>query len=96
MKLNSMNTDLLNSLLEQGYIEVKEMDGVVVGLLPFAYTVGIVVNIDHTGYSRRYCYPKSSDAFKDFKEWGGKHHPKGNWIKCKGTGIDILNENYHE
>ncbi|MCH9735848.1 MAG: hypothetical protein K0U78_15060 [Actinomycetia bacterium] len=92
-----MIDDNLQSLLEnQGYIEVKEINGNVIGLLPFAFSFGIVIGLTEIGYEYRYCYPKYIDAIKDWKEWDGKGHPSGNWIKLKGIGRDVLNPDYEQ
>ena len=45
-------------------------------------------------YKYRYCYENHADCLRDFNEWDGKGHPKGNWIKRKGHQGDLVNENY--
>ncbi len=81
-----------------GYYNIKELHGKLVGLLSFALTTGLVVGIDRTGYSRRYCYEFEDEA-KAALEAMDNHaeHPSGNWIKCKGTykglPVDLLNPN---
>lgn len=71
-------------LRELGYFNLKIIDGVVCGLSPFLFTVGLVVNIDKHGYERRYCYSELLDAKAALESWDGKDHPDGPWIKCKG------------
>lgn len=61
------------------------------GVLPFAYTWAVVVNLSPDHYERRYCYEHQEDAIEGLASWPGEGHPSGPWIKCKGAGIDLLN-----
>jgi len=75
---------------EEGYFEIREIPGNgICALMRFVFTVGLVVKIDPTGYERRYCYSSLREAMDDINSWDGTGHPQGNWIKCKGSGIDI-------
>jgi hypothetical protein len=81
-------------IAENGYTNVKEMpNGSLCALLPFAFTWGLVVGLEEHGYSRRYCFEHFEDALESLASWDGEGHPGGNWIKCKGAGIDLLNPN---
>jgi hypothetical protein len=51
----------------------------------------VVVGIYPLGYERRYCYGLESDAVVALKVWSGNGHLSGPWIKCKGSGFDLLN-----
>lgn len=64
-------------------------------LAPFAFTVGLVLGLNETGYEARYCYPvkDATDALLDILRWDGEGHPEGNWIKLKGRS-EISNPNY--
>lgn len=68
----------------EGYMDVAVVNGQVCGLLPFMFTHGIVVGIDETGYSHRYCYPNFLAAKSAYAEWivDGGDEPKG-YIKRK-------------
>lgn len=89
-----MITDFNNIALAMSYREPKDFpDGPQCAILPFVYTYAIVVGIRVEGYERRYCYEHAKDASEALKAWDGKGHPGGPWIKCKGSGIDLLNPN---
>jgi hypothetical protein len=89
--------ELTQYLKTEGYYALTTIDGKLCGLHRFAFTVGLVVGLERTGYERRYCYEAESDALESLLTWDGKDHPSGNWIKCKGTykGVvgDIPNPN---
>lgn len=76
---------------------VKDGDRqVLCALHPFAFTIGLVVDIDSVGYSRRYCFPNRSDAKAALDEFeDAALHASGPWIKCKGRyqgqPIDLRN-----
>ena len=82
---------LLDCLLAAGHTSVRILDGQVCGVKSFLFTSAIVVGIDECGYSRRYCYEHQADAQAALLAWNGLGHPGGPWIKCKGSGIDLLN-----
>jgi hypothetical protein len=63
---------------------VRVIDGQVIALRRFMFTIAIVCNCDRDGYERRYCYEGLGDALVPFVEWDGKGHPPGDWIKLKG------------
>ena len=77
---------------QNGYSEPRHMpDGVWCALLPFNFTWGLVVGLTADCYERRYCFEHQVEASKALKEWDGKEHPPGQWIKAKGAGLDLLN-----
>ena len=86
---------LFSQLQEEGYTNLELKEDRVCGLLRFAFTYGLMVGLDRDGYERRYCYEHEDDALAALKDWDGKGHPKGPWIKLKGTyqgeRIDLLN-----
>ncbi len=45
------------------------------------------------GYERRYCFEHEHQARDALLDWDGVDHPGGDWIKCKGIDIDLLNPN---
>lgn len=75
--------------LELGYYFPVEIDGQVCGLTPMTFTWSIMVGIDETGYSHRYCYDSQALAMKAYIEWilGGAEEPDG-YIVRKGLGPD--------
>lgn len=95
------NSDITNYELKRylklsgEYIDIRELeDGTLIGFTRMAFTFAVVVNMDFTGYSHRYCYQAFTEAIKDFNEWSGVGHPPGNWIKRKGMNKDLKNPNY--
>lgn len=81
-------------ITENGYTHTKDMpDGSLCALLEFAFTWGLMVGLTETGYIRRYCFEHFQEAHDALVAWDGQGNPSGNWIKCKGAGIDFLNPN---
>lgn len=83
--------DLASYLATEGYFGLRVLGGKVHGLHMFAFTTGLMVGLSESSYERRYCYEREEDAAKALIEWDGQDHPGGPWIKCKGSGIDLLN-----
>lgn len=61
------------------------------GLKRFAFTTGLVIGLEETGYFGRYCFHNQYDAEKCLNEWNGEGDPSGDWIKYKGTGGERSN-----
>ncbi len=88
-------------LLEEGYFELKEVNGKVYGLYKFMFTIGLICGLkleDVFGmnlptYEHRYCYPypKTEECILALKVYEGIGDPIGGWIKQKGGGIDRIN-----
>jgi len=94
VKPNEILTPHLKSFLaSEGYTSLRVLEGNVCGLHEFAFTTGLMVGLSESSYERRYCFEHAADAIKAIDNWNGKDHPGGPWIKCKGTGIDLLNPN---
>jgi hypothetical protein len=73
-------------LAEWGYAMPRLLPtGEWAGLRRMAYTVGLMVGLDETGYRHRYCYENAGDAFIAILQWDGKGDPCGPWIKNKGA-----------
>jgi len=81
----------LDALTAQGYSGICERNGLLCAIHRFTYTTAIVVGLDPAGYQRRYCFEHEEDARRALATWDGEGHPDGEWIKCKGAGIDLLN-----
>lgn len=90
--LNRANSDLTSVLLEAGYSDLRNLGREVCGIKRFNFTTAVVVGLDFAGYQRRYCYEHEADARAALLAWDGEGHPSGPWIKCKGAGIDLLNQ----
>jgi hypothetical protein len=88
-----MNTESLNALGYQHVRAVPNQD--TCGLMRMLYTTALVVGLDNTGYSRRYCYESYDDACYALSQWDGSGDPPGPWIKEKPsdrTGPGLLSE----
>lgn len=79
-----METKLINNLEQEGYFNLREVDGKMCGLYRFLFTTGLVVGIDAYGYQGRYCYSTTLEARDALTHWDGKGDPSGEWIKYKG------------
>lgn len=91
-----MELELIKKLEAQNYTDLKIIPtGQVCGLMKFAFTSGLMVELNRIDYERRYCYEFESDARAALRVWNGQGHPTGPWIKCKGRykgrPIDLLN-----
>ena len=60
---------------ENGYENVREIDGVVCGTMRFVYTVGVCYGIDETGYRGRFCFDNHLYALLFLNEWDGQTPP---------------------
>jgi hypothetical protein len=56
---------------DMGYGMPIKLDGELVALGPFLYTVGIMVGLDEHGYTHRFCYPNEDAAMLAFLAWIG-------------------------
>lgn len=96
------NKELEEKLKEEGYFNLRWLKwkgkSVLCGLSKFAFTFGLIINLEEYSYSYRYCYPSAIEAIISINEL--KEVPEypsdmvGNWIKCKGLGLDLSNPNY--
>lgn len=85
------SAELLKFLEQQGYTDLREVNGVLCGLQQMNFTYGLIVKLTWFGYSHRYCYEHKEDALEALNSWDGSGHPAGPWIKMKGLGVDLLN-----
>lgn len=89
---------LIQYLEENGYFDMRVIDGQLCGLHRYAYTTGIVVGLTELSYERRYCYPLHREAVAAFEAMTTvDKHPDGPWVKVKGRFkgelLDDLNPN---
>lgn len=83
----------ITELEELGYRPVRRLhSGEIAGVMGMAYTVGLFVGLDNSGYRTRFCYPNRSTAEEALKGWDGYKDPPGPWIKEKGR-IERSNPN---
>lgn len=100
MAIQAPKQDIPKWLLDletySGYSQSTQLpDGSWCALFPYLFTTGLMVGLvdGDNHYHRRYCYEHHQDAARALLEWDGVGHPSGPWIKCKGSGIDLLNPN---
>ena len=92
-----MAKKLHDFLIEQGYFEVRQVEGRgYCALMRMMFTIGLFVGMDKYGYLGRYCYPDLRSALDAMREWDGMNDPPGPWIKYKGMGGDRINPRYSE
>lgn len=84
----------MEALSANGYTDICTRRDQVCGVKQFNFTTAVVVGLDAIGYQRRYCYEHRVDAQAALAKWDGEEHPSGPWIKCKGSGIDLLNPDF--
>lgn len=95
MKLSREQQKLNEKLVNEGYREIRWIDGLgFCGLYGFMYTVGLVIGMGEHGYKFRYCYSYDNalQAVVDLMTMSADEHPAGDWIKCKGYCIDYSKE----
>lgn len=98
MKTLAEYAPLIDHLKGNGeeFYEFKVIEGHgLCALHRYMFTIGLVCGLDEFGYKYRYCYPleKGIEALVAIVSWDGKNHPSGGWIKRKGYGGEISNEN---
>ena len=82
------------NMIEEGYFNLKVIDGKLCGLYRFAFTTGLVVDLTECEYSHRYCYSNLSDAKEALEKYlNTEEHPTGPWIKMKGSKGELSNPN---
>lgn len=89
-----LTAELKQQLEKDGYFELKEANGIILGLMRFAFTLAIVVDIKSDGfYEHRYCYPyaETLDCLMSYKIYDGIDDPIGKWVKNKGHDRDRVN-----
>lgn len=88
-----LTEELKKDLESNGYFDLKECNGIILGMMKFAFTLAIVVDIKELDYDHRYCYPyeKTLDCLMAYKIYEGLGDPIGPWVKNKGWNRDRLN-----
>lgn len=70
-----MNSEFENLLADEGYTNVREIDGMVCATHRYIYTVGVCYGIDMTGYRGRFCFDSQQNAELFLKDWDGQTMP---------------------
>ncbi len=101
MSLRQTLTPDFRKYLEEdnGFTDLKEIDGVVVGLKRMFLTFGLMVDIREMSTQRRYCYPDEESARAALELYTKPNeHPTGPWVKVKGfigdNMVDYLNPEF--
>lgn len=93
---SEIDKNLVDKFKIEGIFNITETDHGYCGLMKFAFTYGIIVGINSTGYERRYCYPSFETAMVGYAKWllTQEYDPQdSDWIKRKGAIREISNPN---
>lgn len=70
--------ELMLYLYKQGYNFLREVpDNGICGLYRMLFTTALVVDMDWSGYSHRFCYETREEALNALKGWTGEGDPVG-------------------
>ena len=67
---------LEQTLTENGYEEIRIINGMVCGIHRFIYTCGVCYGLDDTGYVGRYCFDSAGYASLFLRDWDGLTTPE--------------------
>ena len=90
VKESDISMDLLKILVENGYIEIWLINGMVCGLSAQVAITNwsLCIGLDETGYAFRYCFRTLLDARAAIEEFDFSKDPE-NFIVRKGLGEDF-------
>jgi hypothetical protein len=93
MEKAKLTPELEQHLKAEGFLMLKEINGIIIGIYRYMFTIAIVVDIDKDGYQHRYCYPyeHTRECLMAYHIYEGEGDPIGPWIKNKGWNRDRLN-----
>lgn len=58
-----------NFFLDQGYLRVRKLeDGSFIGLGKLIFTTAVYVDLNSSGYDRRYCFKEPTKALEEFEK----------------------------
>lgn len=86
--VSDIDIELRKILEEEGYRDLKLIHGMVCGLQYFAFTVGMCIGLDDSGYEFRYCFRHLIDAQTALETFDFSDDPEG-FIVRKGLGGDF-------
>lgn len=75
---------LSRQLALEGYVVLREINGVLCGVNKFMFTHGLTTHVDRYGYDDRWCFQHREYAVIALAMWDGQGDPPGPWIKQKG------------
>ncbi len=70
-KIEKLDEEHAKVYTDMGYGMPIRLDGELVALGPFLFTVGIIVGMDESGYKHRFCYHNENEAMIAFLAWIG-------------------------
>lgn len=74
---------LVSQLMLHGYQNLRLVNGRWCGTQRFIYTVGVVLGLDETGYTNRFCFDTEQNAALFLKDWDGSTLPVVGDDGCK-------------
>lgn len=88
---------LVHQLMAKGYSCITFVPGRgICGIGRMAFTTGLFLGMDYTGYYGRYCFHTWYEAAASLTAWDGLDDPTGNWLKHKGGAGEYSNPNYSD
>ena len=70
-----MSPELEQMLIDNGYENIREINGMVCATSRFIFTVGVCYGIDMIGYKGRFCFDNYAFAQLFLEEWDGVTPP---------------------
>lgn len=70
-EVEKLDEEHVKFYIDMGYGMPVKLDGELVALGPFLYTVGIICGMDETGYKHRFCYANEDAAMLALLAWIG-------------------------
>ncbi len=70
-EVEKLDDEHIKFYTDMGYGMPVKLDGELVALGPFLYTVGIIVGMDESGYKHRFCYHTQNEAMIALLAWIG-------------------------
>lgn len=66
---------------KMGYTTSRQLeDGTWVALVPLMFTTGICINLDRTGYERRYCFEDKDLCIREYEKLKTVNDVPSGWI----------------
>ncbi|MFC6441025.1 hypothetical protein [Bowmanella sp. JS7-9] len=78
-------------LMEQGYEDLRKVNGMWCGTMRMLFTHGVFIDLDHTGQRGRICFVSKAFASLFLKEWDGKTLPAVGEDGCTAIKVTLPN-----
>ena len=93
----------LERAIRNGYTDVKIVifkgERIIAGLMRYAFTTGLVIGIDSSGYYGRWCFHTKKEAQEVLDSMDTIPEDlmiAGNWVKYKGWPNELSNPKYNK